>query len=277
MPDDFPVATPYIFVPYMRPGEPPDDGSRPLRAGVTFYTCSSIHVNGISYDGAPLAPGPVELSLLVANSGARSAWVTARFYLSNPATGFNPNNLLGSTEPFYVAANTTAQQAQRSPRKLYDVPSGQPHLCLFAEAWCGLDPSTKPGNSIDDRHWGQQNLEIIIARPGQRLMIPFTAVGQAKSGLYEIGIRQMDVREGDNSFNLPHEAVRLTDPKQGAESFEPLRIELFSWERRPFEVVVDIPPDAVSGTSAELVIEQSVVEDDHLAPTGAIGITINVD
>jgi hypothetical protein len=278
MPEESPVATRYVFIPYMRPTEPLDDGSRPLKilAGVTYYTCSSIHVNGVSYDGAPLAPGPVELSLLVANSGALGAWVTARFYLSDPVTGFSPDSLLGSTVPFYVPAETKAEQPERSPRKFYDVPEGKSHLCLFAEAWCAADPSTKPGNAIDDRHWGQQNLTINVVQSGQRLKIPFTAVGQAEAGLYEIGIRRLGAKEGVQSFDLSREAVQLTDLEQGIQSTVPIRIELHPWEHRSFMVVIDIPLDAASGTSAELVIEQSAVHDQRLAPTGAIGVTIKV-
>ena len=94
MAEDTPEAKRYIFIPYARPGEPTYVGDRPLDLHkVTYHSCSSIHVNGVSYDGTPLVPGPVALSVLVSNTGALGAWVTARFYVSKPLAGFNATDL----------------------------------------------------------------------------------------------------------------------------------------------------------------------------------------
>ena len=101
-----------------------------------YHSCSSIHVNGVSYDGTPLVPGPVALSVLVSNTGALGAWVTARFYVSKPLAGFNATE---SLDPARTVVWSGAKE-ERSSLQRYDVPDGQPHLCIFAEAWCGLDP-----------------------------------------------------------------------------------------------------------------------------------------
>ena len=257
MREDNPIAQRYIFVPYDRPpGTPDDTGARPLPANIAYWACSSIRVNGSPYNGKPLTPGPLALSLLVANSGALGAWVTARFYLTDPTTGFHPGDLLGATDQFYVPANTKAKNPRSSPPQQYTVPAGKTHLCLFAEAWSGLDPTTNPGNPVVDRHWGQQNLQIIVAAAGQQLRFPFRVVGQPPGAHYVVRVRQPD-HEEDDTFRLPPEGLQLVDTEQGGTRATELPIELRSYERRSLQVVVAIPAAARAGTSTHFVIEQA--------------------
>jgi len=276
MPEEQPAAQRFIFVPYARPpGTPDDTGARPLPASITYWACSSIRLNGSPYNGKPLTPGPITLSLLVANSGALGAWVTARFYLTDPTTGFHPGDLLGTTEQFYVPANTLAKNARRSPQQQYTVPDGKAHLCLFAEAWSGMDPTTDPGNPVVDRHWGQQNLQILTAQAGQQLPIPFRVVGQPPGGRYLMRVRQ-PAREEDNVFLLPSDALQIVDAEQGGARATELPVELRPYEQRTFQVVVVIPADARAGTSARFVIEQTTTVAERDTPVGGIGITITI-
>jgi hypothetical protein len=266
---------PWIFVPYPQPpGVPDDDGTRPLKNAVTSYACPSILVNGAPYDGGPLPPGEVDLSLRVANLGSLGAWVTARFYLSDPATGFSPTDLLGSSEGFYVAANTSAAMAKQSPIAPQTIPEGKPHLCVFAHAWSSLDPATRPGDPIDDRHWGQQNLQIRTARPGERVVVPFLAVGRGDALRYTVNVRRHSTPDDRQQLVLPGAAVALRDGAGGHEPAEQLQLDLRAGERRPLELSVQVPQDASPGTRALLVLEQTPVG--GAQPVGAIGVTIAV-
>src|SRR5262249_53115184 len=150
-----------------------------------------------------------------------------------------------------------AGNPRESSTQTYTVPDGKPHLCLFAEAWSSLDPSTKPGNAILDRHWGQQNLQIHVTQPGQRLVVPFAAVGQLEAEEYTLTVRQLPSLEGDHPFALPGQAIRLLDPERGGEPAERLFVSLRPHERRPFVLSVEVPGAAAPGTAVQLLVEQA--------------------
>src|SRR5262249_30909006 len=86
--EDGPI-TPYLFLPY----DSADNGLRPLTGPVPWWMCQGIHINGAPYAG-PLTPGDkVNLSLLIANTGALDAVLTANLYAAPPATAFTPTYL----------------------------------------------------------------------------------------------------------------------------------------------------------------------------------------
>lgn len=281
MPEETPPLTSWVFIPYdyrTGPGAPPeyDVGTRPLPGQKTiYYQCPSIRINGAAYDGTELQPGPLSLSLALANEGGRGEWVTARFYLSDPATGLDPTCLVGSAPPLWVPADTHANgKHPLSAPITVTLPAEKPHLCIFAEAWISTDPPEFFGNAVKDRHWAQQNLQIRAANPGQNLTFPFMAVGSNEDALHTVHIRLDGPREGQGVISLESGDFRIVDTVGGASAEQELQIDLKAFERRPMEVTLRIPEDAPAGAKSAFVIEQTPAGTE--SPTGAIGINVVV-
>jgi hypothetical protein len=163
--------TPYIVLPYY----PTDDGSRPLPPTVSYWRCAGILVNGSPYAGHPLTSGTtIALSVTVRNIGALATSGVARIYWAHPATAFNANtvNLIGQA-PFFVVKGQTLVSQVINWVPDHSVPA---HVCLLAEVTCVADPALFTFNAHVDRHYGQQNLNLISAQPATRSAFSFFAV-----------------------------------------------------------------------------------------------------
>ncbi len=268
---DTPPPTPFLVVPY----GPTDVGVRPLPPTVTSWICPSIHLNGAAHDGSPLPPGvPIQLSVLVDNRGALAATVIARWYWADPCTAFTPATvtLVAPGQSFWVPANTAIE----SPAQPFTPGGSQPaHLCLLVEVTAVLDPANGSFDPIGDRHYAQQNLQVLHAAPGQQLVVPFVVVGTARARAYEIRLRQDRTEHGREALMLASDSLWLIDVDHGGGTHDRLLVELQSGQRRTFHAVVTIPHDAPPGSHVDLVIEQHAGID-RGALTGAIGATIRV-
>ncbi|MEU6484312.1 hypothetical protein [Streptomyces sp. NPDC046887] len=269
---------PYLVVPY----GPADDGSRPLSVpGAVYYRCPGILIDHQPYDpSSPLDPGePLSLSVLVKNLGALSCLVTARFYCTSPATAWLPAPVGSST--FYLRAGT--DPAAESPPVPDFVPADHfarlglatpEHFCFFVEVTTPLDLAPGSHNAATDRHCGQQNVQIVKAVAGRRLVVPFEV---ADRGHQRYAVSLGPARHLEGTLPLPEEALRIIDLVSGEEAVTALQTTLEAGERRAFQAVVDVPDTAAAGDTAHLVIEQTALGPEEGVPVGAIGVTVLVD
>jgi len=259
-----------------------DDGSRPFppEAEVVNWACSSILIDDAPYDGALLTPGKAyQLSAIVSNTGALKGTVTVRFYPSEPATGLDYKALLPGAQPFPVPPSAVPGEKTKSPPQTFVPSFSQPsHICLFAEATTPGDFANGSGDALHDRHYAVRNIFLHSARPGQRFVIPFSAVGTPRADTYVIGVRQVvsDLEHAE-TLTFPTGALQIIDPELAEDAGDQLRVDLRSQESRPLQALVTMPEEAMPGASAQLVIEQTPLEEEQDAPTGAIGITIHVE
>lgn len=52
-------------------------------------------------------------------------------------------------------------------------PTMPEHVCLLVEATCGLDPAPGTFNVVHDRHYAQQNINILLVQPGIKASFEF--------------------------------------------------------------------------------------------------------
>lgn len=273
-----PQARTFVYVTYTNGGFK-DTGIRPLPShpdAPAFYQCPGILIDGAPYTGELLMPGTQHhLSARVTNAGAFEGSVTVRFYPSEPATGLDPIKLLPGATPFTVPAGATLTSPAVPFVLAFDQPS---HICLFAEVTAPLDFPDGSGNPVKDRHYAQQNLQFHKVQRGQRLAIPFLAIGAAQRKKHLVAVRQLDVEEGDGRPRLvfPPGSLRITDREGGVEPQERLLVELQRWQSQPLRAEVMIPQEATVGAVGRVVIEQLPLDDHGVGPTGAITITLHV-
>jgi len=168
---DKPPVDAYLFIPYFDG----DIGSRPLPTGIIFYLCPNILVNGVAYKGVPLQKGQTfDLSIKICNFGTKVARnVVARIYWANPTVGFLrsqiADNIIAQMQIPVIQTGTTITTTT-TPWEITDrIPD---HVCLLAEVTNIQDPAP---NGIDvalDRHFAQQNLNVIKVTPGQKVLFP---------------------------------------------------------------------------------------------------------
>jgi hypothetical protein len=217
------------------------------------------------------------VSALITNAGAFEASVTVRFYPSEPATGLDPTKELTSVSVVVPAGSTR----ESDPKVPFILPPGfdQPtHICLFVEVSAALDQPDGSGNPNKDHHYAQQNLLFFKVKPGQRLVIPFFAVGGAQPGSHHLSIRRVEVQEDERVPRLTFqpELLGLTDAIAAGGPQERLSVELRRWENHPLQAEVRIPPESRLGAEARLVIEQRSLDGEEETPTGGIGIVLQV-
>jgi hypothetical protein len=152
------------------------------------------------------------------------------------------------------------------------------HICLFAEVKAPLNLPDGSGNPTKDPHYAQQNLQFHKVQQGQRLVIPFLAVGGTQPGMHRVTLRQIQGQggEGQPRLSFAPELLGLIDEHAAGGPQETLSLELRRWENRPLQAEVRIPPESPPGAEAQLVIEQRPLGGDEERPSGAIGIILQV-
>jgi hypothetical protein len=165
--DEIADARPFLTIPYWSPGDIGED--RPLPGTITWYLCPGINTS--TYQ-----PGQVlEVAVDLRNSGGLNAPSLAQVtvWWSEPTLGFviKPENLIGfrqvAVDPRGGAA-TTAVMARQMPA---DAPD---HICLIARVSHPLDPAPPVPQPVNDRHWAQRNLSVVVIPAGAPAMVPFT-------------------------------------------------------------------------------------------------------
>jgi hypothetical protein len=285
MPDnndqDKPIPTPYLVIPYF--GN--DKGSRPLpvETGIPPWHCSSIYINGVPYTGQPLSSGnEVQLSVVVNNRGALSAAVTVRIFWANPTTGFTASNVNLIDQVVYLIPRTTTLE---SPvMKWTPGPSMPQHICLIAEATCLLDPSSGAFNVVYDRHYAQQNVNILLVHPGGQASFDFYVSNpEEEEREFFVRIRPSDdqilgelekLYRAKGIFIAP-EGLSLQVVNPG--TWPPIDQEIVQIKLQPLEqqlcqAILNVPDALQPDEFVSVEIEQILTVEDQEKKIGSIGV-----
>jgi hypothetical protein len=157
---------PFLFFAY----DGADTGHQRPYPPVPSYLCPAFLVNGAPYTGALLTPGTVvKVSMVVSNSGADTGSPLVTLFAVDPSTAFTPATLSGGqlgSWSFDVYPN----DARPTPEVEWTVPGE--HTCLFGMIECEQDRfsgwPTPAYDVVHDQHYGQRNINVVTASPGQK-------------------------------------------------------------------------------------------------------------
>jgi hypothetical protein len=260
-----------------------DMGARPLPSSIPFWTCSSIKINGSPYAGQPLtADQPFNLTLDAINYGTATTAALCVFYWASPTTAFTGSNvhLLGQA----VFAGGLARGALATSQSTsVTLPDGTPqHICLLAEVTSSPDVAPQDYSAATDRHWGQQNIQVVDAASGGQIRVVFTmANGSARAGRYRLEATYLTKRFDSLSHLFPldtvlHEAedINFRTLKSRDRNAEVLNAELAAGEILDVELTAVVPSKARPGSAVVLQIAQ--YEEHRHRPVGGIGVVVRV-
>lgn len=269
-------ALPYVLIPYFAG----DYGTRPLP--VPYFTCPGLHVGGSSYAGTPLTPGStLSLSAQVINYGHASAAEVA-FYWADPSTAFTKSalHLIGLTA-LYLPWKVLTETKPVSWKLKDEVPA---HVCLLAEVTALGDPPTVPLNAAADRHYAQQNLQVLRVAPGTEAFASFFAANpgtepawislSARPGKHDL-LAQLTTVYNLSPIEIPPSALRLFEGEIDTGPNAPvaeMRIELQPGEKRRVQVGFLVPGDLDGHFIALTLQQESATGTVGDLLTGAIGI-----
>lgn len=238
--------TPFLFIPYGAT----DNGIRPLSSSIPGWACPSILINGAAYTGGGLSTGtPLNLSIVVRNSGGLAATVVGRIYYADPTLAFTSLsvNLIGQTI-FALAAGAT----NASPAVVWIPTSSIPnHVCLLAEATSSVDPSAGGFDAVNDRHYGQLNVSVLTVKPGQRNSFQFFLGNPSpKTARFNVNAQQVSPaarRYLEAMYNAEVAtlgrkdiALRMVMPTLRRSEHQDLTVELGPHERRLCQLVMNV-------------------------------------
>src|SRR3954470_13983203 len=156
-----------LLIPYFNG----DVGVRPLTTGQPAWMCPyGIHINGAPYSGTKLDPNlAMNMSVVVCNVGAVPMLATVSLYWADPGTFTSPEWICDWLLPLGPSAKDieTPSYAWKPADEPKTVPA---HVCLLAAVTSTADPSSGSSNVVNDRHYAQQNLNLLIGTPGQKVM-----------------------------------------------------------------------------------------------------------
>jgi hypothetical protein len=269
----------YLVIPYY----PDDMGSRPLPSAYPFWSCQSIHLGGSPYAGQKLVPGQtVELAVEAINYGAQTASAVCIVFWANPTTSFTNAsvNFIG-TAPLTLAAHAVNITGPIS----WTIPEGTPeHICLLAEVTAPADPIQQPAtyDAATDRHYAQQNVQVLTATPGQQIRIGFFMAnpGVVKTK-YWLEVTHLAASHQSLRHILPRSAVlikaqqiHLKTPSHARSQVHKLDVELDRGESLEVELSALVPADAKPGSTIVL----QALQYQHLRhqPVGGLGVVVHV-
>jgi|SRR5947209_3672445 len=268
--------TPFVFIPYA--GN--DDGTRPLPPNISIpeWLCPGIHVNGVSYTGNPLQLGvEVQLSVVVENSGSLDGLVVVYLYWIDPTTSFTVQSLhsIGTPQIYTVASLASTESPMISWTPIPPIPS---HFCLLAQVWCPAEypQQVGPPQTFDvahDRHYAQQNVNILQAQAGQPLSFEFFAGNsRAKASTFVLQARPVHAQTLKALEQLYRaEAVPISQKELLLHEVKPgirehtgheLSLHMQIQERRLYQVVMNIPDNLGTNQFVAVEIDQ-VARDDN--------------
>jgi hypothetical protein len=278
----------HLVIPYFT-GDP---GSRPLPSADPFWMCTSILINGSPYAGQKLTSGEtVNLSLDAVNYGQLTTPATCVFFWADPTTVFTKtsvqlanaqNPALPSSSNGSWARSTSAVTA--CPPIAWIVPEGIPeHICLLAMITSPSDLAPQTYDAAGDRHWGQQNIQVVSAPPGGMIRIQFSvANGLETAGRFRVEVTSLAEHHealrhvvAEHSPLRAAEAVRLRERRSGVEFREKvIQVELGAGERRDVELEAKVPADAVSGST--IILQVAQFSEQGRRPMGGLGVVVRV-
>jgi hypothetical protein len=279
----------YLVIPYYSG----DEGARPLPSTDPIWMCSSIRVNGTAYSGQKLTSGEtVTLSLDAINYGELTAPATCVFFWANPTTVFTSDSIsLANAQTPMLPSSSNGSWARSTsvatacPPISWVVPEGIPeHICLLAMITSPSDLAPLTYDAAGDRHWGQQNIQVISSSPGGMIRIRFSmANALAVAGRFRLEVTSLVERHqalrhvvAEKSPLRVAEKVRLREGRSDGKFMEKeIHIELGSGERRDMEVEAQVPADAVSGST--IVLQVAQYQEEGRRPMGGLGVVVKVN
>jgi hypothetical protein len=268
----------YLVIPYFSG----DTGSRPLPASYAFWACAAIKINGAQYQGQQLAPGEtVNLTVDVINYGLLTTPALVRLFWTDPTVAFTPANLapglIGQlTLPLARGALITTEPIP------WTIPDGTPaHICLLAEVTSPGDPPAPGYAAASDRHFGQQNIYLTTAAPGEAVQMTFTA-GNSGPATAHYRIAANSIAENLTGL-APILGVEPLLTKAGQVGLGPrsisglgaatLELDLDADELFEVELTAQVPPGARPGST---IVVQLVQYGDEQQALAGIGVLIQV-
>ncbi len=269
--------TPFIFIPYASN----DDGTRPLPPSIQVpdWLCPSIHVNGVSYTGNPLQVGvEVQLSVVVENSGSVDSLVVVYLYWIDPTTSFTVQGLhpIGTPQIYAVASLASVESPMISWTPAPPIPG---HICFLAQVWCPAEypQQVGPPQTFDvahDRHYAQQNVNILQAQAGQSLSFEFFAGNPGtKASTFVLQARPVHAQMLNALEQLYRaEAVPISQKELMLHVVEPgirehtsheLSLHTQAQERQLCQVIMNIPDNLGTNQFVAIEIDQVAREDDE--------------
>jgi hypothetical protein len=265
-----PPATPFLFTPYTNSSGFVDDGSRPLPSSVPAWLCPAIHIDGLPYSGVPLTAGtPYNMSLVVQNGGELGALVTARLYFADPTTAFTAATL--GKPPIFQETLYVGGLAQQETTPVSWTPDNTipGHVCLLAEvASFPADPSSGTYDVVNDRHYGQQNINVVTVSPGQKKSFPFWIANVDKEAQeVEVTVRPVGedvLRHLERFYKSESAAIRLEDlsvqlvePRQPLHVKPSVKLKAKPGEQRRCQITVAVPAELKPNQFIAIEVEQA--------------------
>lgn len=262
MPDDeTPAYGPAFYV----PSYPGDFGQRPLPAGVTWWDCAGIRLDGMSRVArGPLVPGEtVRLTVDIGNAGTASGTVWVSIYRLDPTLAFSPDRLQQGWITSFVERRDPGETKTSAPRTWVTDITTPKHVCLLVRLHSPVDVAP---TTIDaqDRHYAQLNLNFVAVQPGAVPIARFHAANPtdrpARFRILARPISNCDLATlatalGKRPFRVSAEEVRLGP----ADHVEGPRVDL---ELRPHEqalleahlpTLTDLDPDSFASIAFEQI------------------------
>jgi hypothetical protein len=270
-----------------------DHGSRPLPSSDPFWACTSIKVDGSPYAGQLLQKNQtVELSLDAINYGTAAAPALCLFFWAVPTTSFTSanTNLIGQANLWQTSAGQVSQSlspdalAMSTPPIPWTVPETVPaHICLVAMITTGGDPAPNIYNAAADRHFGQQNVQVMTAHPGQHVRVGFVmANGRATTGRFRLDVTHVLVNHHALRHLVAKDAVlrkaeqiklrRIRSEASG--NHHSLNVELGAGESLEVELSALVPLDSTPGST--IVLQLAQYQDRQHQPVGGLGVVVHV-
>jgi len=207
------------------------------------------------------------MSVVVKNAGDLAALATTRLYYADPTTAFVPGNLhlIGQDNP-YVGAYSEQTTVDMPWTPDGTVPE---HVCLVAEVTSiPLDPAPGTFDVVNDRHYGQQNINVLGVRKKQKKAFSFKVAnaGKEAAGFLVMArpvgpeaLRYLEQFYKAEGISLKPEAitvglVQAGKPQQNKQEF---RVQLKPGETRLCQLMMDVPADLQPHQFFAVEVEQS--------------------
>jgi hypothetical protein len=268
----------YLVIPYFSG----DMGSRPLPSADPFWMCTSILINGSPYAGQQLIVGEtIQLSLDAINYGTLTAPAVCMFFWANPTTAFTNATVqfIGQTS-LSLARNALTLAGPVS----WTVPAGIPqHVCLLAEITSPADAAPNDYDAATDRHYGQQNVQVMTAAPGGQIRVGFhmangrAAACQFRLEVTHVAANHRALRHLVAGHAVARRAEHIELRRSGSKaagSQAGLNTELAIGEVLDVELNARVPSDAVPGSV--IVLQLAQYEQHRHQPVGGLGVVVNV-
>jgi len=208
------------------------------------------------------------MSLVIKNGGALAALTTARLYYADPTTTFTAT-VLAHRMIFQQTLYIGAGAQQETPAAVWTPDNTTPfHVCLLAEVGSiPLDPSTGTYDAVSDRHYGQQNINVLMVQPGQKKSFSFRVANGGREteqftvlvrSVGEEALHHLEKLYNSEAVSLRPTAlsVQVVEPGLRRQSRQELKLQLKPGETRLCQLMLDVPRDLNAHQFIAIEVEQ---------------------